>query len=144
MFSDILLDDPFSSLLECFLNHPDPNDIAFPLDYELIQQEQFNDINLQAQRAANPLQFPIHDFGNVQLMCYLSQPNANWRIAIPTPLLANIVRWYHQVLNHIGMTRLQQTIATHFYHPHLRKMVDSVVGNCSICQTYKLAGRGYR
>ena len=129
--------------MECFLNHPDPNEIVFPLDYGLLRQEQFNDLSLQTARDANPIQYPIQDFGTVQLICYLSKPTAPWKIAIPTSLLTNIVRWYHCVLNHIGMTRLHQTINTHFYHPQLRATVDSVVQECVICQRYKLMGPGY-
>jgi hypothetical protein len=137
----ILMDAP--DLLECFLNHPDPNDIVFPLDYALLRQEQFNDLTLQAAWQAQPTKFVIHDFGTVQLLCHVTQPNAPWKIAIPTSLLTNIVRWYHCVLNHIGMTRLLQTIQSHFYHPQLRVIVEAVVRDCTACQRYKLLGPGY-
>jgi hypothetical protein len=74
-------------LLECFLKHPDPNDIVFPLDYALLRREQFNDLTLQAAWQAQPTKFVIHDFGTVQLLCHVTQPNAPWKIAIPTSLL---------------------------------------------------------
>jgi transposase InsO family protein len=137
----IVMDDP--ALLECFLHHPDPQDIIFPLDYALLQREQFNDISLQAARDANPAKYPILDFGTVPLICYLSEPNATWKIAIPTPLLNNVVKWYHCVLNHTGMTRLLQTINSHLYHPQLKLTVETVVQACETCQRYKLVGPGY-
>ena len=46
-------------LLECFLNHHDPEDVIFPLNYELLQHNQFDDVTLQAPRDANPTKFPI-------------------------------------------------------------------------------------
>ncbi len=82
--------------------------LAMPRKFALLSvPSQFNDISLQAARNANPTKCPILDFGVVPLICYyLSKPNATWKIAIPTPLLKDIVRWYHCVLNHTGMTRL--------------------------------------
>ena len=85
----IALDDPL--MLECFLNHPDPNDIIFPLDYALLQQQQFDDLPLQYAHDTQPNQFPIHNFGEVQLVCYVSNPAVPWRIVIPTQALNNMV-----------------------------------------------------
>ena len=137
----IMLDD--ASMLQCFLHHPDPADIPFPLEYTLLRQQQFDDMTLQEARNSHPDHYPIMNFGDVQLMCYVAHPGDSWRIAIPTQALYNIVRWYHAVLNHVGMTRLHLTIATHFYHPQLRFVVNTVVRECTICQRYKLAGPGY-
>ena len=50
---------------------------------------------------------------------------------------------YHCVLNHIGMMQLWATISTHFYHPHLKQCVDTIICECTVCQKYKLAGPGY-
>ena len=76
-------------------------------------------MSLQEARNLHPDHYPIMNFGKVQLMCYVSNPADAWRIAIPTQALYDIICWYHAVLNHVGMTRLYLTIATHFYHPHL-------------------------
>ena len=78
----IMMDD--SALLECFLNHPDPEDIIFPLDYELLQHKQFDDVTQQAAREANPTKFPILEFGAIPLICHLPNPEAAWKIAKPT------------------------------------------------------------
>ena len=137
----ITMDD--LAMLECFLNHPDPNDILFPLDYALLRTQQFDDPLLQQARENDPTKFPILDFGEVQLICHVANPGDSWKIAIPSQALTNIVKWYHQVLNHVGMTRLHLTISTHFYHPQLRQTVDRIVQECPICQKYKLAGPGY-
>ena len=111
----IVMDD--CCMLECFLHHPDPNDIAFPLYYPLLQQQQFKDLSLQNAHQQHLANFPIQDFSEVQLMCFVQNPGDSWKIAFFSQALNNIVCWYHQVLNHIGMTQLYLTITTHFYHP---------------------------
>ena len=53
-----------------------------------------------------------------------------------------IVDWYHRILGHSGITRVHDTIATHFYHPHLRQRVEERISSCEHCQIHKLVGRG--
>ncbi len=48
------------------------------------------------------------------------------RIAILTSFLDPIINWYHQMLAYVGMTRLNATIATHFYYPTLKARVKHV------------------
>ena len=79
-------------MLQCFLNHQDPHEIIFPLDYGLLRQQQFDDLTLKHECEMHPNKFPIHDFGY------------SWKIAIPMQALSNIMQWYHCVLNHVGMT----------------------------------------
>ena len=132
-----------NNLLECILNYPEQTNIPYPLNYVLLQQEQFNDHSLQLAREHNPQRYPIHALGNVQLMCYLPRNDDDWKIVIPSQCLTNIVHWYHDVLNHVGMTKLIDTIATHLYHPDLRSQAQEVVQRCPVCQRYKLSGPGY-
>ena len=139
--STSILDD--ASMLTCFLNHPAPNEIPFPLDYQLLQQQQFDDLTLQHARATQPNAFPVHDFGPVQLICHIANANEAWKIALATQALLNIVKWYHIVLNHVGITRLWLTISMYFYHPNLHPFIERVVHDCTICQCYKLSGPGY-
>ena len=136
-----ILDD--EELLECFLNYPDPAHIQSPLDYQLIQQEQTNDQELQALRLAEPHKFPTQLIDGYQLVCCITDPQQPWRIAIPTSMITDIVRWHHQFLNHIGMTNLLDTISTHFWHPELKQVVHDVVSPCDACQRYKLSGPAY-
>ena len=68
----IIMDD--LAMLECFLNHPDPNDILFLLDYALLRTQQFDDHLLQQAHETDPTKFPILDFGGVQLICHVTNP----------------------------------------------------------------------
>jgi hypothetical protein len=64
----IKFDNP--QLLECFLNSPPIEQIRFPLDYEWIRQNQFDNQQLQELKQLKPLEYPIMDMGNdVKLIC---------------------------------------------------------------------------
>jgi len=136
-----IMDDP--ELLQCFLNYPDPAHVRSPLDYQLLQQEQVTDLELQAKILAEPHKFPTQLIDGYQLVCCITSPNQPWRIALPTSMLKDVVEWHHQFLNHIGMSNLFDTIATHFWHPRLKDMVHAVVSPCDTCQRYKATGPAY-
>jgi putative transposase len=130
-------------MLDCFLNHPPLEEMQYPLNYGLIQANQFEDNQLQIMHQQRPEQYPIIDMGNdIQLICQ-TRPNKPWRIAIPTVMVENIIRWYHQVLGHVGIVRLHQTISTHFVHPFLKVRIEQIVKSCDICLRRKLPGAGY-
>jgi hypothetical protein len=49
-----------------------------------------------------------------------------------------LVRWFHEVLGHPGIHRLNDSIEIHFYHPCLRATVDDVIKHCEACQINNL------
>jgi hypothetical protein len=131
-------------LLQCFLLHPQFNiQNDYPLDYRVIRQEQQQDQELLQALQQYPALYPVLDFHGIQLICHRKVPNEAWRIEIPTVMLDRFIEWYHKKLSHAGMTRLENTIKVHFFHPQLRKRVDEIVGQCDACQRYKVQGRGY-
>ena len=94
-----------ASLLECLLHHPHlPDERVFPLDYSLLRSQQLQDIILQQQQN-NADKYPTINLDGTELICYITTKNEPWRIVIPNTLLDIIIKWYHQVLSHIGMTR---------------------------------------
>jgi transposase InsO family protein len=139
----ILCDD--QDMMDCFLNYPDVDEQhPFALDYDTIAQAQNNDVALLQSLASKPTQFGRFQMSeNANLICYIPGPNLPFKICIPDALLDTIIRFYHLVLNHIGMTRLRDTIAQHFYHTHLQSHVENIVRPCDACQRYKLPGRGH-
>jgi hypothetical protein len=132
MFS-IELDDP--ALLDCFLNHPPMEDIpSFPLDCRETQQRQFADGDLNALGQEKPCHFLAIDMGdNARLICHQ---------LLPASMIDDLVNLCHVALNHIGMTRLHEMIATHFHHPRLKVRVEQQVANCDACQRNKAIGPG--
>jgi transposase InsO family protein len=137
-----LADESDLFLYESMLMYPDPdpNDPVFPLDYNIIQEGQNNDQDLQQQLASHPDVYQQTIFNGINLICHMPQRNNTWKICIPTTLLPNIVRWYHTVLGHVGIQRLYQTISVHFHAPKLRDTIDEFVKSCDACQRFKLPG----
>ena len=55
----------------------------------------------------------------------------------------DIIHFYHLALNHIGITRLCNTITLHPYHLHLQPHIERAVRPYKNCQRYKVPGRGH-
>ncbi len=75
-------------------------------------------------------------------ICYKKDPTQpNWKIALPESMIADTVKWFHQVMGHPGEKRLQDTLNQCYHHPRLHSHIDKF--KCKDCQKYKLSGRGY-
>eukprot|EP00980_Cylindrotheca_fusiformis_P017818 scaffold5636_cov83-Cylindrotheca_fusiformis.AAC.1 len=73
---------------------------------------------------------------------HLDNDEMNWKIAIPSPLLNDIILWFHSVLGHAGETRVYDTIRTRYHHPRLKSQVEVLIKSCDTCRLYKLSGPG--
>ena len=135
------LDD--EELTDCFLNLPSARELPNPTRYGWIQQHLFEDEELNNAHEQNPEKFPIKQFGDYPLICYArpGEAETNWRIALPSSLVPDMVHWYHVVMGHPGITRLRDSIQERFFHPFLRTAVEEY--NCEICAQNKIAGAGY-
>ena len=125
--SPIFMDE---DLIDVYLNHPPINaNQPLPVDYATIHQHQQNDAALVAKLTEQPQRFHLQPFPTenpqYNLICYRQNPNAAWRIRIPDSLLAHTVNWYHLSLNHLGSTRLRETISMHMSHPNLGLYCES-------------------
>jgi hypothetical protein len=56
-------------------------------------------------------------------------------------MVADTVKWFHQVMGHPGEKRLQDTLNQLYYCPWLHFHIDKLW--CKDCQENKLAGLGY-
>ncbi len=56
-------------------------------------------------------------------------------------MLDKTVSWFHQIMGHPGSKHLRETIQKRYYHPQLRRTIDSF--HCEHCQRHKLSGKGY-
>lgn len=116
-----------SSLTTCLLHYTQlPDIIVFPLKYSLIADQQQQDEGLLETMEEKPQKFHYIQLGKHNIICYIKQENELWKICIPESLVYSIMKWYHEQLNHIGMTRLTCTIATHFYHFHLKTVLNNL------------------
>ena len=132
-------------LLQCFLNFPEvDDDTQHPLDFQAIAEAQADDEHLQQQVLQDPQHYAqVLMAPNVHLICYIPAEHQPWKICIPDASLDHMIRWYHLVLNHVGMIRLHQTMALNFYHRNMRTRIEHLVQSCDACQRHKLPGRGY-
>ena len=134
------------ALLQCLLNFPEVDDdqSPHPLDFQVLATAQNTDEHLQQKLVDDPTHYARMLMAeNVQLICYVPPNNQPWKICVPDALIDHMIEWYHVILNHVGITRLQQTMALHFYHREMRTRVERLVTVCEACQRHKLSGRGY-
>ena len=128
---------------ELFLEHPvfDAQG-RLPFQYKTLYEYQQEDPRILALPTNQPHQYQLENMGSYGLVChYQGQHN---RICLTHTLLPMVVDWFHKVMAHnTGITRLQETLHFHFYHPKLLAEVCSQVSCCDICQQMKRSSRQY-
>jgi hypothetical protein len=90
--------------------------LLIPMSYRFPQSNCFSiihklDQELQTIRLADPRRYPMMNPGNCNLIVYAPDPRAAWHIVKPDQLLDQVIHWYHQSLNHVGMSNLFSSIA---------------------------------
>eukprot|EP00977_Amphora_coffeiformis_P021539 scaffold9447_cov94-Amphora_coffeaeformis.AAC.1 len=129
-----------------FLPAFDINNPQYPLDFELIAEQQPQDHRLTVLQQQNPQQFTTLEYptanGSQELVCFRSTPNADWRVYLPNSLVPSVTEWYHHMLGHAGADRLARAVLTHFYCPRYKEYASHFVSRCLVCQTAKLPGPG--
>jgi hypothetical protein len=112
-FYSMAIDD--DDLLDCFVHLPDQSGIPFVFDYETIADAQTRDAKLQQLAQREPMKYIRQLLApNMHVWCYISESNVPWKIFLPNELLESAIRWYHLTLDHIGGSRLWDTIRMHF------------------------------
>jgi len=122
------------------LEKDDLPNVAFPVSYRLIHNEQQKDKTLLglAQTGKHYSLKEFHGGGRInRLLCYKD------RIAIPKRLQNRIVQWYHTTLCHPGINRTEETISQHFYWKNMRDQITRDVTTCAICQKQKKQRKKY-
>ena len=141
-FYTMAIDD--DDLLDCFVHLPASSGVPFVLDYATIAAAQGRDASLTQLALDKPQQYVRQLLApETEVLCYIKEPNAPWKIVIPDELLRTAIQWYHLSLGHIGTTRLIDTLSMHFYNRNMRNLVEEIVSTCDACQRYKLVGRGH-
>ena len=73
-------------------------------------------------------------------MCYIppksSDPDMDWRIALPDNMVESTVNWFHLVMGHPGTA-----LDVRYHNERLRSTIDN--HKCEYCQRHKLSGPGY-
>ncbi len=107
-------DDEIWQALECYLNLPEmPHPDCNPLKYAHIREQQQKDeklLALQTKYPDNYINLQLDD--NVDnIICYKKDPTQdNWKIDVPESMVAEIVKWFHQVMRCPGEKQLKQSL----------------------------------
>jgi len=124
-----VMDSP--ALAKCFLNLPNPDVMRNPIDIDWLQENQFEDLDLNNRRADQMRTYPIRNISGQPIIHYQYDPDdqnkMNWKIAIPQGLLENMVKWFHEVLGHAGESRVYDSIRARYYHPQLKSTVQNYI-----------------
>jgi hypothetical protein len=129
---------------ECYLNLPPDSAVDNPLDMGAIKEQQEANNELQNQAAKSADRYIRNSVSAVDnVLCYVKpgDPPANWKIALPRPMLQPTICWFHEITSHPGSKRLHMQISTRYYHPDLQRLMDKY--HCDHCQRNKLDGKGY-
>ena len=117
--------------------------MCFPSELSIITSLTVTRCNIIITTTNNPDKYPTINLDGMELVCYVTTQGEPWCIAIPDTLLDSIINCYHQILSHIGITRLYHTISVHFYHKSLKNRIETFIQSCDFCQQTKLPGIGY-
>ena len=107
-----ILDDPdlaecFMALPneECYLNLPNNSAVESPLDIQNISEKQQKDKQLLARLSKHKELYFKKDIDGHTVICYCKnkeERNSKWRIALPTNMIKQTVKWFHVVTGHPG------------------------------------------
>ena len=139
------------SLIDCFVNLPPLgdvpvplSDVPVPLSFEACAAAQVQDATLQQKLVTDSARYVQNQLPpNTNVICYLSQPNAPWKICIPDSELDEIIQWHHMHLGHPGIKCTSNMITLHYYHPCLSARCEDLISRCDACQRNKPALRRY-
>ncbi len=105
---------------QSYLNLPEDIIEDNPLDIENIKEKQIEDEELQQSvTRRHPEWYSHNTFNDIRyVLCYtkVGDDPANWKITLPSELIAPTVIWYHQVTGHPGSKRLNDLISKRYYN----------------------------
>ena len=102
--------DASKILEEVMLNYP-ANVHQFPAQFHLVQQSQ--QANQHVIDLVNEEGYEYRTFGGQNLVCRQGQ-HGEWKIVLPGAMVNDVMEWYHTLLSHPGITRMEQTIGKLF------------------------------
>lgn len=142
MLADCYLEASEGLLQELLFVHM-PEGVQNPVTYQRLAEAQQQQPALWNLPQVDPVRYFYQPFDNLELVCYRAVGQHNFKIMIPNTLLVDVVRWYHQLLNHPGAEKLENSIGTHFHHQRLRELCAEMATRCPTCQSLKQQSRGY-
>ena len=101
-----------------------------PITIRNIANHQERDIPLQMDyRDGN--RYNHRETHNMDVACFTANTGEQWKIVLPTPLLMEVLKWYHIMLGHSGIQRLYDTVRARFHADGLHKQCIATVRHCT-------------
>jgi hypothetical protein len=113
----------------------------YPLSYAYVSQAQRKDEALQTLYSNKPEVYRKEHFKHGSTTYNLITRNG--KIVIPSVLQRRAVEWYHTILMHPGETRMELTMAQHYYWKGMRNTINDVCKTCKTCQSTKSRYKKY-
>ena len=111
-----------------------------PLSFQQLEKDQKTDKQLMTILSIGKSTYQNHSFhGGItrQLICQ------NSKIVVPTLLQMHVISWYHMVLCHPGMNKIEEAISQHLWWPAMREQIMAYVQACPTCQKNKWEHKKY-
>ena len=64
---------------------------------------------------------------------HLDDEDWQWKIALPSSLLDDTIKWFHKFCEHGGESRVYDTIRTRYYHLQLKRRIEELIPECNVC-----------
>jgi hypothetical protein len=110
----------------------------FPLDMKQIQRAQARckDLDKKVRQARRNGDVVAHVAIDNTIVTTL-----NGKVWVPAPLQEQIITWYHNNLQHAGVTRMVNSISQVLGWKGMRPMIEKHVASCDSCQRNKLSNK---
>ena len=136
------LSAPDIHLLDAFLEHPVFDEEGrVPIQFSTIYEYQQNDQKVTQLPIEKPEGYQYKTLGGFPIICTAGEHS---KMVLTDVMLPKAVKWFHEATAHnAGISRLDEHLKFHFFHPRLSAEVRDQVSKCDLCQRMKRGARQY-
>ena len=136
------LSAPDIHLLDAFLEHPVFDEEGrVPIQFSTIYEYQQNDQKVPQLPIEKPEGYQYKTLGGFPIICTAGEHS---KMVLTDVMLPKAVKWFHEATAHnAGISRLDEHLKFHFFHPRLSAEVRDQVSKCDLCQRMKRGARQY-
>lgn len=117
------------------------NVMIVPIDYLkfLRINETMQSLKKTGQKSGTLHIYKLKYFGIYSLWNKKSNKDNKYRIWVPRKLRSKLLNWYHEILQHQGARRLEESVKANCTCPNLSQLCKHITSSCEICSKMKLS-----